>query len=120
MPLTELAHPVHPLPDLVVSVSSEGPATVIALRGEADSATLALVVDALDRVLAGSGGPVVVDLAETAFMDSGTFRTLGQYGQRLSDRGRPLTLRSPSKIAVRVLALLGLSLLVDPGGPAQR
>lgn len=113
MTLTRLAFPAHPVAVFVVSVSAEGPPTVIAVRGEADCATLPTFVDVLDRVLADGEGPVVVDLAETTFIDSATVRALAQFGRRLGEHGRRLTLRSPSRIAARVLGILGFSHLVD-------
>jgi hypothetical protein len=50
MTLTGLSQSTRP--NLVVSVSAEGAATVIALRGEADPDTLPVLVDMLARVIA--------------------------------------------------------------------
>ncbi len=119
MTLTGLVQLSRPAPGLVVSVSAEGAATVIALRGEADSATLPIVVDMFARVAADHRGPVVVDLAQTEFIDTATVRVLGRAWQFLGHRGRQLTLRSPSTPAVRVLAFFGLSHLVEPGQAAR-
>jgi anti-anti-sigma factor len=112
MTLTGLAQSTRP--GLVVSASAEGAATVIALRGEADPATLPILLDALARVIADHEGAVVVDLAETEFIDTATVRAIGRAGQLLGDRDRQLTLRSPSRLAVQVLAFGGLSHLVEP------
>jgi len=112
MTLTELAQSTRPW--LVVSSSTDGVATVIALRGEADPATLPLVVDILARVIADDEGAVVIDLAQTEFIDTATVRAIGRAGQLLGDHGRQLTLRSPSRLAVQVLAFGGLSHLVEP------
>ncbi len=70
-------------------------------------------MDALARVIADNDGAIVVDLAETKFIDTGTARAFARASQFLGHRGRELTLRSPSRIAVRVLTLLGLSDLIE-------
>jgi anti-anti-sigma factor len=114
MTLTLLAPFTRTVPGLVVSVSAEGAATVIALRGEADPAVLPVLVDVLVRVIADHDGAVVVDLAQTEFIDTATVRVIGRAGQFLGDRGRQLTLRSPSRLAVHVLGFGGLSHLVEP------
>ncbi|MHB8671051.1 MAG: STAS domain-containing protein [Acidimicrobiales bacterium] len=96
-----------------MSISDEGPATVIALRGEVDLATMPLLQDALERVIIDCGGAVIVDLTRTQFIDTATGRAFGRADQALSERGRSLTLRSPSRLTARVLAFLGLSHLVE-------
>ena len=113
MPLTDLAQPTLPSDALVASVSSEGGAAVVALRGEADLFTLPIVVDMLARVVADHAGPVVVDLAETEFIDTGSVRAIARAAAILGDRGRALTVRSPSRMAVRMLAILGCSHLIE-------
>lgn len=109
MTLTEFAQPMLPSARLSISFSTDGPAAVITLCGEADLFTLRIVAGALTRVIADHDGPVVVDLAGTTFIDTGTVEALARAAEFLGDRGRELTLRSPSRIAVRVLMLLGLS-----------
>lgn len=111
--LTELALPAVPTVALAASVSTDGMATVITLRGEADLFTRPVVVDVLTRVIEDHDGPVIVDLSPTGFIDTGTVRALGRAGQLLNDRDRTLTLRSPSTLAVRILVLLGLSHLIE-------
>jgi anti-anti-sigma factor len=90
-------------------VSTEGPAIVVALRGEADRATLHIVRDALAGVIADGDGDVVVDLAQTEFMDSAALRAVLRARETLEATGRRLTLRSPSRSAGRLLAVFGLS-----------
>lgn len=119
MTLTELAQPTDSAAILSMSVSSEGAATVIALRGEADLFTLPVLVDVLARVIADHDGPVIVDLAQTEFIDTGTVRALARAWQFLDARGRALTLRSPSRVAVRVLTFFELSHLVGPVGATE-
>ena len=112
MTLTQLA-PAPPAAGLVVSVSSDAVGTVVTLRGEADVFTLPLVVDVLTSAIADHDGPIIVDLTETDFIDVGNVRALARAWRFLDDRGRTLTLRSPSRAATRVLELLGLSPLIE-------
>ena len=114
MALTESMHPTVPTAVLTASTSTEGTAVIVTLRGEADLFTLPVVIDALARVIADHDGPVIIDLAPTDFIDTGTVRALARAWRLLNDRGRTLTLRSPSKVAVRVLGLLGLAHLIEP------
>ena len=113
MALATLVQSIRPAVALDVSVSAEGGVTVIAFRGEADVATLPVVADALARVVANQRGDVIVDLAETEFIDTATLRALLRAREVLDWGGRRLTLRSPSRIADRVLAVFGLSHLVS-------
>ena len=98
---------------LVASLTTEGEATVIALCGEADVGTLSVVSDVLTHAIDDHSGPVVVDLARTAFIDTATLRVLVGAGRLLDDRGLHLTLRSPSTHARRILKLFGLSHLIE-------
>jgi len=92
--------------------------TVVALRGEADIATVSLLVDALAGVIAGNDRDLIVDLAQTAFLDTAALRAVLRARQDLRRRGRQLTLRSPSRVPLRLLAAFGLSYLVPPAAAA--
>jgi len=118
MTATTLTRSAQRAPGLVMSTSSEGPATVVVLRGEADVATLALVERTFDRIIRDGAGPVVVELAETRFIDSGTVRVFCDAARRLGERGRQLRVRSPSRTASVMLELFGLSDLILPGRDA--
>jgi anti-anti-sigma factor len=96
-----------------VLVRAEGSAVVVTLWGEADLATLLLLVDPLARAIAFFDGPVVIDLAQADFIDSSTARVFCRARQFLESRGRRLTIRSPSRLATRVLGFFGLSPLVE-------
>jgi anti-anti-sigma factor len=113
MTLIEPARPSVRVRRLAVSVSADGAATVVRLHGEVDVANLPVVVNMLTRVIADHDGPIIVDLADTAFIDAGTVHALTRASHILDDRGRTLTLRSPSRAARRLLALLELSHLVE-------
>lgn len=119
MSAATLVQSAPPAVGLDVLMSAEGATTVIVLRGEADIATLPVVVDALARVIADQDGDVVVDLAQTDFIDTAALRAVLRARHVLHGGERQLTLRSPSRIAARLLAVFGLSQLVSPA-PAPR
>jgi len=115
MTVTMLTSPACRARGLAIAVSTQGPTTVVALQGEADGATLWLVNGTFDRVIADYAGPVVVELAETAFIDSDTVRILSRARRALGEQGRLLTVRSPSRTACLLLELFGLSDLIQRG-----
>ena len=103
-----------PAMGLTATVADEGAVTVVALRGEADRATLHVVVEALSGVIADRVGDVVVDLAQTEFMDTAALRAVLRVREDLAGAGRQLTLRSPSRSAARLLGVFGLGHLAGP------
>jgi len=113
MTLTGLAQTDAPTAALVASASTDATATVVTLRGEPDVLTLSALVDVLARVIGDFDGPVIVDLAHTELIDAGTVRALARAWRFLDDRGRTLTLRSPSASAVQVLGLVDLAHLIE-------
>lgn len=117
MTAAALDHTSRPLDQFSVRVADEGTTTVVSLRGEADVFTLPAVVDALASVFSDHDGPVVVDLAETSFIDLCTMRAVGRAARFLAYRGRALTVRAPSRMALYLLAFLGLSDLIQVGLP---
>lgn len=114
MPTAAVASPMPPA-ILKAVLAAEGAGTVVRLRGEADIATVAFIVDTLAGVIAERDGDVVVDLAETAFIDTAALRAIVRARGVLAGEGRALTLRSPSHIAARLLEVFGLSDLVETG-----
>jgi anti-anti-sigma factor len=90
-------------------VHAEGTYTVVTLRSEADVSTRPALADVLSRVIAHGAGDVVIDLAPVTFIDTATVRALATCQQLLDRAGRALTFRSPSRLAVRVLDLFGLT-----------
>jgi anti-anti-sigma factor len=103
-----------PLAGLAATVIAEGAVTVVTLQGEADRATLHIVRDALADVIADRDGDVVVDLAQTEFMDTAALRTVLRARETLESTGRHLTLRSPSRTTGRLLGVFGLGHLAPP------
>jgi anti-anti-sigma factor len=113
------AAPVLSPPGFGALVRAEDSAAIVVLRGEADLAAVPALVDTLARVIACFDGPVVVDLAQAEFIDSSTTRVLGRAWQFLKVRGRPLSIRSPTRTAIRLLGFFGLSQLIEPGQTAE-
>lgn len=116
MTLTALAPPIRtvaPFAPFVATVTTDGTSAVVTLRGEADAFTLPVVLDVLTRAISEHEGPVIIDLADTSFIDVGTLRALGRASQSLDHRGRTLTLRAPSRMALRLLGLVGMSHLIE-------
>jgi anti-anti-sigma factor len=95
-------------------MSVVGDATIVAVRGEADVATVEVLVDALALAIAIQPGPLVVDLAEALFVDTATMRVVTRAADLLRGQGRRLTVRSPSLLARWMLALVGLTALIEP------
>ena len=94
-------------------VRVEGARIVVVLRGGTDVSTRPVLCDVLSRVVAVGAGDVVVDLAETTFIDTATARVLATAGQLLDRQDRRLTVRSPPRLAARVLQVFGLTDLID-------
>lgn len=106
--------PASALTGLAAAVFVDGAATVVAIRGEADYANVHILRDALAEVIADRPGDVVVDLAQTEFMDVGVLRAILRAREALGGTGRHLTLRSPSRSAERLLRIAGLGHLATP------
>jgi anti-anti-sigma factor len=93
--------------------------SVVFLHGEADLSTRNVLSDALSRVIASEDTDVVIDLADAEFIDSATVRVLAECKKVLDRRIRRLTLRSPSKLAARVLDMYGLTDLIEGRGESS-
>ena len=95
--------------------------TVVALLGEFDAAALDSLVETSDDAIARDDSDVVVDLAEVEFIGAAWIGALVRSRAVLQTQDRELTLRSPSRVVVRLLGLCGLSYLIEPtGGVAPR
>ena len=117
MPRTGAALPASSLvgvhDTLVGQIAQEGTRTIVVLRGEADFSTTQALSDILARGISAGAGDVVIDLGSLEFIDTGAMRVLVAAQQRLQRRGRKLTLRSPSSVAIRVLEVFGLATMVE-------
>jgi anti-anti-sigma factor len=95
-------------------VCTEGTRIVVTLRGDLDCSARPVLADALSRLIALQAEDVVVDLTDTEFVDLAIVRVLGRCHQLLARQGRKLTFRSPSRLAARLLDLIGLTHLIEP------
>jgi anti-sigma B factor antagonist len=93
---------------LDVATQREGDLAVLLLTGELDPHT-APVLEAAIAEAAGSGATALaLDLAGVRFIDSSGLRVILAARQEGADAGRPLTVRSPSPNARRLLEITGL------------
>lgn len=104
---------------LATVVREEATRTVVVLRGEADCSNTDVLADTLARVIVLSAGDVVVDLTDAKFIDTGSGRVLAVSRQLLDRGGRALAFRAPSRLAVRVLDLFGLTELIEAGSGSR-
>jgi anti-anti-sigma factor len=119
MTLAGIAHPTRTSARLVVSMSIDGDATVVAFQGDADLTSLPFLVDVIAAVIADRDGTVVLDLAGTEFIDTACVRAIGLAAQSLADGGRDMTFRSPSRFVAMLLATFGLTHLVEADGDME-
>lgn len=89
-------------------VKTEGE-QVVALRGELDVANS----DFVKRTLLSSELPVVVDMADLAFIDSSGLTALVHASNELTKRGLALRVRGVSPGLRRLFELTGLTKLLD-------
>jgi anti-sigma B factor antagonist len=94
--------------NLQVNEQPLGDGHLIDARGEIDHVSTPLVADALRRATLDGGGPVVLDLTDTTFIDSAGISTLLNGLRRLTRLRRKLIVVCPPGPARRVFELLGL------------
>lgn len=97
--------------------------TVIWLRGDHDVATKVPLVVTIARAAQRDDRDLLVDLSEVTFMDASTIGALVRSRNRLLSRSRSLEVRAPSRPALRLLELCGLTHLIlgpSPGGNPAR
>ncbi len=94
-------------------VSRDRDRTVIWLGGEHDIMTVALLQDTLASVGSDDDADVVVDLRRVTFIDASTIGALLEGREALRLQSRRLTIRYPSKRCRRVLAICGLTELIE-------
>ena len=119
MTMTRRATSTRPVPGLTVSIDAGASTDSLMLRGQADVDTVPVLADMLARVLVLHDTSVVVDLSDTEVVDAaaaGVFRNAAEF---LNERGRRLTLRSPSEGLVPMLERYGLSHAIERDGRPQ-
>jgi anti-anti-sigma factor len=94
--------------ELEVHEEMLGDANLIAVRGDVDSGSAPILADALRRATLDGEGHVVLDLCETAFIDSAGISTLLNGLRRLTRQRRKMIVVCPPGPPRRVFELLGL------------
>ncbi|MDP9072488.1 MAG: STAS domain-containing protein [Actinomycetota bacterium] len=100
-------------PDFGVAVTVEDGATVVAVSGEVDLYTGPLLWERLSAVIETGSPRVVLDLKDMRFIDSTGVSVVVLAMRALQQRGGQLVLRSPCRMASKLLELTGLSNLLE-------
>jgi anti-anti-sigma factor len=111
--VTTRAPSTHAVSGLAVSIDGRESTDTIALHGQADVDTVPVLADMLARVLVLHDTSIVVDLGDAELVDAAAAQVLGNAAEFLNDRGRRLTLRSPSARLVPMLVRYGLSHTIE-------
>ena len=90
------------------ATAPDGEQAVVWLDGEEDIATVALLAERLARVVSADDRDLIVDLSGVTFLSTATIYELMRVRSILLQQNRNLSLRSPSRLARRVLDLCGL------------
>ncbi len=100
---------------LLISPNIDGATITLGLAGDIDLATEPALWDAIEKAVTADGiGLVVVDLAETTFMDCFGMSALVRGARLAAGNGRRLRVVNPTGIPLIVLQLTGvLRLLAD-------
>jgi len=91
----------------VLTVGAAGE-VVVAVRGDVDLATAPELWRCLEEAIPEATDRLVVDLADTTFIDSTALGVLLRAFERLRHAESDLVLRAPSKTARKVFATTGL------------
>jgi anti-sigma B factor antagonist len=93
------------------SAGEDGP--VVALSGEADATTAALLREMLTTLLDTGVRQVTVDASGLSFLDSASLRVLVLAARALQGRHGTLVLARPQPLVARVLEITGADKLID-------
>jgi anti-anti-sigma factor len=98
---------------LVVDVSGDDDAVVLALQGELDPHTAPQLREALDRAVTDDTRLLVLDLSGILFVDSSGLRVIISAYRTMTDRDGRFVLRAPSATTRRILDVTGLADLIE-------
>ena len=91
-----------------------GGAPGVALRGEADIATIRALTEALDDAIRETEGAFVIDLSETDFLDSSGLSALLRARALLAREQRDLAVVCPPGAVRRLIDVSGVIELLEP------
>jgi anti-anti-sigma factor len=119
MALSELSQPADPRDGPAERKQAEHARTVVWVRGEHDLSTSGALWHTMARAIEAADTDLVIDLSEVEFMGAATVTVILQAVELLRQHSRSLTVRSPSRCALRVLDLCDLTHLVE-SAPSTR
>ena len=96
-------------PDLILSTDRDGNLVVLTVKGELDAYSAPALEDQVSRLIAENVDIVVLDLAQTAFLDSSGLRAILTSQRRLQEGNGRMQLRAPSEAVKRLLDITGLT-----------
>ena len=88
-----------------VSVTEQSEGVVVRVSGEVDIVTAPVLRRHLESAIASGRPTVVIDLAETTFLDARGVGVLVATRTRIAEAGGRLVLRRPPRLVRRVLEL---------------
>ncbi|HUC15071.1 MAG TPA: STAS domain-containing protein [Acidimicrobiales bacterium] len=100
-------------PTLPQGGAGAGP-IIVWLQGEHDLSTDESLCRVLARAMALGSSGLVLDLSDVGFIAVSTIRVIVRAQQLLRHQSRPLTVRSPSRCARRVIGACGVDDLLGP------
>jgi len=86
----------------------EGSTGTLLLSGELDASSAPQVDEAVDQLIAGGAGELLIDLGEVTFIDSSGLRSLIRARKNLGNSD-VVRLRNPQVGTVRLLEITGLT-----------
>jgi anti-anti-sigma factor len=93
---------------------------VVTLHGDLDLMTVEALRDLLEDVARSTASPVVVELADVAFVDVMSLSVIMSTADALRDEGRQLVVRGASSAVRRICALLNADDILAPALPEPR
>jgi anti-sigma B factor antagonist len=106
-------------PELVLTTDRTGDEVVLTVQGELDAYTAPGLEDHISGLLGDGVDSLVLDLAQTGFLDSSGLRALLTVHRRLEANGGRLELRDASEPVLRLLEITGLREHFGVPGPAS-
>jgi anti-anti-sigma factor len=100
-----------------VTVAFEEEQAVLGVRGEIDPSTAPALGAFFDAVIASGYLTISLDVAEIDNMDPAGLHVIMYAARRVAASGGRFTIRSPSSMVGRILALNGLADVIDSGQP---
>jgi anti-sigma B factor antagonist len=116
MPAEPTLEQAPPFELLTVSVDGD---LVVAVRGEIDLATAPQLWEHLVEAIPSVKHRLVLDLHDTAFMDSAALSVFVRAFKRLRHQGADLVVRSPRPNARQVLQISGLDRILTVEGRSE-